>query len=71
MSILLWTFAPIIVLVLAIVWAHWAARPRPPAQAKESVEEFDKFRRAIQAPLTAPTQTDRRRHSSSARQPAD
>lgn len=70
MSILLWTFAPIIVLVLAIVWVHWAGRSRPPAQAKESVEEFDKFRRAIQAPL-APAQTDRRRHSSSARQPAD
>ena len=47
MSILLWTFAPLIVLVLATAWAHWRNRPRGPVDAQDSISEYERFCAAI------------------------
>jgi hypothetical protein len=50
MSILLWTFAPLVALVLATVWAHWANRPRGPVDTDVSIGQYEKFRAAIESP---------------------
>jgi hypothetical protein len=50
MSILFWTFAPLIALVLATAWAHWANRPRGPADAQDSISEYERFCTAIATP---------------------
>ena len=46
-SILFWTFAPVVALVLATGWAHWRSRPRPPVDAQDSMAEYERFRAAI------------------------
>ncbi|MFL6238389.1 MAG: hypothetical protein ACJ735_02690 [Actinomycetes bacterium] len=61
MSILFWTFAPLVALVLATGWAHWRTRPRPPVDAQDSITEYERFRAAIRSnarviDLTEPAQ---------------
>lgn len=56
MSILLWTFAPLVALVLATAWAHWANRPRGPVDAEVSIGEYEKFRAAIEGPRLIPAE---------------
>lgn len=46
-TILFWTFAPVVALVLATGWAHWRSRPRPPVDAQDSISEYERFRAAI------------------------
>ena len=46
-SILYWTFAPLVALFLAMGWAHWRARPRPPVDAQDSISEYERFSAAI------------------------
>ena len=50
MSILFWTFAPLVALVLATVWAHWANRTRGPVDAEVSIGEYQRFSAAISGP---------------------
>ena len=47
MSILYWTFAPVVALFLATGWAHWRSRPRPPVDAQDSISEYERFAAAI------------------------
>ena len=67
MSILFWTFAPLVALVLATFWAHWANRQRGPVDAEVSINEYERFRSAIEGPrlgthdAEAPRQRSRRR----------
>ena len=56
MSILLWTFAPLVALVLATGWAHWANRPRRPVDPDVSIGQYQRFRAAIESP---PVRTSR------------
>ena len=51
MAILFWTFAPLVALVFATGWAHWRSRPRPPADAQDSISEYERFRAAIAGPV--------------------
>jgi hypothetical protein len=46
-SILFWTFAPLVALILATGWAHWRTRARPPVDAQDSISEYERFRAAI------------------------
>jgi hypothetical protein len=48
-SILFWTFAPVVALFLATGWAHWRTRPRPPVDAQDSISEYERFRAAIRS----------------------
>jgi hypothetical protein len=54
MSILFWTFAPLVALVLATAWAHWTNRQRGPADAQDSISEYERFCTAITAPRRSP-----------------
>ncbi|MDQ1687682.1 MAG: hypothetical protein QOK42_657 [Frankiaceae bacterium] len=47
---LMWTGAPVVALLLGIVWAHWRSRDRGPVETMASVEEYERFRAAIQKP---------------------
>ena len=49
MFILFWTFAPVGALVFATAWAHWRSRPRPPADAQDSISEYERFSAAIRS----------------------
>jgi hypothetical protein len=51
LSILFWTFAPLVALLLATGWAHWRSRPRPPVDAQDSISEYERFRDAIAGPV--------------------
>ena len=48
---LMWTGAPVVALLFGIVWAHWRARDRGPVETMASVEEYARFRAAIQKPI--------------------
>ena len=58
MTILLWTFAPLVALVLATFWAHWANRPRGPVDAEVSIGEYERFRAAISGPRAGTHDSD-------------
>jgi hypothetical protein len=47
--------------MLAVLWTVWASRERGPVQALETVQEYDRFRAALTAPV--PQQTRRRSRS--------
>jgi hypothetical protein len=55
MAILVWLGAPTVATLLAIVWVHWAQRPRGPIGTQESVEAYERFKAAFTsaAPATA------------------
>jgi hypothetical protein len=63
MAVLLWTFAPVMALVLATGWAHWRGRPRGPVDAQDSISEYERFRAAIAGPRVAPDVIDLREAS--------
>ncbi|MEP6697542.1 MAG: hypothetical protein ABJA34_11790 [Pseudonocardiales bacterium] len=47
MSPLVWTLAPLVVTLLAILWVSWRARPRGPGDPMDTVEEHARFRAAL------------------------
>lgn len=48
MTILAWTLGlPTVATVMAIFWVHWAARPRGPVEARESVAQHERFKAAL------------------------
>lgn len=54
MAILAWTLGlPTVATVLAIGWVHWAARPRGPVEARESVAAYERFKQALSSPTPA------------------
>lgn len=50
---LMWTGAPVVALFIGILWAHWRGRDRGPVETMASVEEYERFRAAIQKPIPA------------------
>jgi hypothetical protein len=49
-EILLWLVPPAVVTALAMLWATWAGRDRPPPDAEDSEAAYDRFARALQKP---------------------
>jgi hypothetical protein len=49
MSALAWWLIPIGATVLAIAWASWASRPKPPANVHDTLQSYERFRRALGA----------------------
>jgi hypothetical protein len=48
MAILAWTLGlPTVATAMAILWVHWAARPRGPMETRESVAQHEKFKSAL------------------------
>jgi len=46
-SWILWLSPVIVAPLLAVVWITWAARPRGPEEARQTVQEYDRFRAAL------------------------
>jgi hypothetical protein len=53
MSALAWWLIPIGATVLAIAWASWASRPKPHANVDDTLQSYERFRRAMGAPPSA------------------
>ena len=53
-SWILWLSPVIVSPLLAVLWTSWMSRPRGPLAAIETVEEYDRFRAALTAPLAVP-----------------
>ena len=53
-SWILWLSPVIVAPLLAVLWTVWAARPRGPEQALATVQEYDRFRAALTAPIPQP-----------------
>jgi hypothetical protein len=50
-SWILWLSPVVVAPLLAVVWMSWAARPRGPVEAIETVEEHNRFKAALTTPL--------------------
>jgi cytochrome c-type biogenesis protein CcmH/NrfF len=48
---ILWLSPVIVAPMIAAVWSIYAARPRGPEQALETVQEYDRFRAALTNPV--------------------
>ena len=59
---ILWLSPVIIAPLLAVVWMSWAARPRGPVEAMQTVQQYDRFRAALTEPVPSP-----RKHRAPAR----
>ena len=51
---ILWLSPVIVSPMVAVVWTSWAARPRGPVEAMETVEQYDKFRAALTTRVPEP-----------------
>ena len=51
---ILWLSPVIVSPLLAVVWTSWASRPRGPVEAIETVEQHQRFRAALTAPVPQP-----------------
>ena len=49
-SWILWLSPVIVAPMLAVVWITWAARPKGPVEARETVQQYDRFRAALKEP---------------------
>jgi len=68
MSAFVWWLIPIGATVLAIAWASWASRPKPRADVHDTLQSYERFRRALGAP-PPPASTDiGERHDGSRRE---
>ena len=61
MSVFAWLALPVIALLLAMLWATWASRTRPPADPHDTVGEHERFRAALDPNRHHPDRRDRRR----------
>jgi hypothetical protein len=57
MGVLAWLGVPAVATIVAIVWVNWAARPRGPVEAEQSLAERERFKAAF-ARLDAPVDAD-------------
>jgi cytochrome c-type biogenesis protein CcmH/NrfF len=44
---ILWLSPVIVAPFLAVLWITWAARPKGPEEARETVQQYDRFRAAL------------------------
>lgn len=69
MKVLLWLAIPLLALIIGIVWAYFISRPARPAAMQDSMESFNRFRRALaERPVN---QTGRRRRLDAPRPSSD
>lgn len=47
LDILGWLLVPLVVVVIAVVWVRWRARPKGPVHPDESMAELARFRSAM------------------------
>jgi hypothetical protein len=47
--------------LLAVFWTAWAARPRGPVEAMQTVQQYDRFRAALTQPVPEPRRAPRGR----------
>lgn len=59
MSPLVWTVAPLVVTFLAMLWVSWRSRPRPPADAIDTIEQHRRFREALARQAQPPVERGR------------
>lgn len=55
MSALAWWLIPIAATVLAVGWAALRARPEPPTEAHEGMEQLRRMQEAMNRPLPGPS----------------
>ena len=55
---LLWLLPVPLATLGAVAWASWAGRSRGPVETAESVQAYERFRAALQAPVP-PVERDR------------
>ena len=60
-SWILWLSPVIVSPMLAVVWTSWASRERGPAEAMNTVEQYDRFRAALTTSVPEPRQRPRTR----------
>ena len=51
---ILWLSPVVVAPVLAVLWTSWASRPRGPVEAIDSVDQYAKFRKAMESPVPGP-----------------
>ncbi|MCW2671680.1 MAG: hypothetical protein JWP14_269 [Frankiales bacterium] len=51
---ILWLSPVIVAPLLAVFWMSWAARPRGPVEAMQTVEQYDRFKAALRQPVPEP-----------------
>ena len=44
---ILWLSPVIVAPLLAVLWITWAGRPKGPEEARETVQQYDRFRAAL------------------------
>ncbi len=47
---LAWLLPVLLAPLLAVAWTSWRSRDRGPVEARESVEAYERFRRALTSP---------------------
>jgi cytochrome c-type biogenesis protein CcmH/NrfF len=67
-SWILWLSPVVVAPMLAVVWISWAARPRGPVEAMETVEQYDRFKAALRQPVPGPRSPRAARSKAKARQ---
>ncbi len=58
---LLWLLPVLLAPLLAIAWTAFASRTRGPVEAMDSVQAYERFRRALATPVPVPRERSRRR----------
>ena len=60
-SWILWLSPVIVSPLLAVLWTSWASRPRGPVEAIQTVEQHQRFRAALTAPVPEARKPERPR----------
>lgn len=47
MEVIVWWTIPLVATVLALLWVLWVSRPRPPEDLHESLESYQRFKKAM------------------------
>ncbi|MGH8866556.1 MAG: hypothetical protein ACRDYU_01005 [Actinomycetes bacterium] len=48
MAAIAWWLIPVVTTLLAIAWAGWMSRPKPPSKTLDSVETYERFRTTME-----------------------
>ena len=63
MEVLAWLAIPVAAVLLALIWAAWVSRARPPADVHETLEDYQRFKAAFEkTPRTGGLRGRMRRH---------